>query len=135
MNRYGVFATVVLAVHLIWIIWVIFGWLVARDRRVLRWFHFGSLIYSIFIEIAPWPCPLTLLEQWLESKGGIAAYQEPFLIHYLDATVYPNVPVRVLITVAVLVCGFNLYLHVRRIMLHWRRPLRHTPASAPTPRH
>src|ERR1039457_1678539 len=66
MNAWGALATVVLAVHLTWIVWVIFGWLVARNRPVLRWFHFGSLIYGIFIEIAPWPCPLTLLEQWLE---------------------------------------------------------------------
>ncbi len=115
MNRYSALATVVLVVHLTWIIWVIFGWFVARDRRVLRWLHFGSLIYGIGIEIAPWPCPLTLLEQGLESRGGIAAYREPFLIHYLEATVYPNVPESALITAAVLVCGFNLYLHVRRM--------------------
>jgi hypothetical protein len=69
MNAWGVLAAVVLAVHLTWIAWVIFGWLVARNRSVLRWFHFGSLIYGIFIEIAPWPCPLTLLEQWLEIEG------------------------------------------------------------------
>jgi len=59
-----------------------------------------------------------LLEQWLESKAGIAPYREPFLVHYLEAVVYPNVPERVLITTAVLVCGFNLYLHVRRMTLH-----------------
>ncbi len=105
----------VLALHLTWIVWVIFGWFVARDRCVLRWFHFGSLIYGIFIEIAPWPCPLTLLEQWLESKAGIAAWREPFLIHYLEVIVYPNVPEKMLITAAVLLCGFNLFLHGRRI--------------------
>jgi len=118
MNRYSVLAALVLAVHLTWIVWVIFGWLVARRRPVLRWLHFGSLIYGIFVEIAPWPCPLTWLEQWLELKGGIVPYQEPFLLHYLEATVYPDVPERVLITAAVLVCGFNLYLHLRRIILH-----------------
>jgi hypothetical protein len=32
------------------------------------------LIYGIFIEIAPWPCPLTLLEQWLESKAGATVH-------------------------------------------------------------
>jgi Protein of Unknown function (DUF2784) len=118
MNRYGAFSTVVLVVHLTWILWVIFGWVVARYRSVLRWLHFGSLIYGIFIEIAPWPCPLTLLEQWLESKGGMTSYREPFLVHYLDAIVYPNVPEAVLITAAVLVCGFNLYLHVRHMIQH-----------------
>jgi hypothetical protein len=48
MNAWGALATVVLAVHLSWIVWVIFGWLVARNRPVLRWFHFGSLILRHF---------------------------------------------------------------------------------------
>src|ERR1035438_6193034 len=116
MNAWGALATVVLAVHLTWIVWVIFGWLVARNRPVLRWFHFCSLIYGIFIEIAPWPCPLTLLEQWLESKAGAAVYGEPFLVHYLEAAVYPDVPERVLVSVAVAVCMVNLYLHAKRPM-------------------
>ena len=116
MNAWGALATVVLAVHLTWIVWVIFGWLVARNRPVLRWFHFGSLIYGIFIEIAPWPCPLTLLEQWLESKAGAAVYREPFLVHYLEAAVYPDVPERVLVSVAVAVCMVNLYLHAKRFL-------------------
>jgi hypothetical protein len=49
MNAWGALASVVLAVHLTWIVWVIFGWLVARNRPLLRWFHFGSLIYGIVI--------------------------------------------------------------------------------------
>ena len=113
-NAWGALASVALAVHLTWIVWVIFGWLVARKRPVLRWFHFGSLIYGIFIEIVPWPCPLTLLEQWLESKAGAAGHPELFLVHYLEAVVYPDVPERVLVTVAVAVCLVNLYLHAKR---------------------
>jgi hypothetical protein len=115
MHPYDILATAALALHLAWIIWVIFGWLVAHNRRVLRWFHFGSLIYGVFIEIAPWPCPLTLLEQRLESLGGIAPYRQPFLDHYLEATVYPDVPEALLVSMAVVVCGSNLYLHIRRL--------------------
>jgi hypothetical protein len=116
MNAWGVLAAVVLAVHLTWIVWVFFGWLVARNRPMLRWFHFGSLIYGIFIEIAPWPCPLTLLEQRLESEARVAVYREPFLVHYLEAAVYPDVPERALVSLAVAVCIVNLYLHARRFL-------------------
>ena len=116
MNVYGFLATLVLEIHVAWIVWVIFGWLAARARRVLRWIHFGSLIYGIVIEIAPWPCPLTLLEQWLESEAGITTYRQPFLVHYLEALVYPDVPAPLLISCAVLVCGVNLLLHVRRML-------------------
>lgn len=112
---YSVLAGVVLAIHLAWILWVIFGWLVSRNRPWLRWLHFASLIYGVFIEIAPWPCPLTLLEEHLESLAGIAPYRGPFLVHYLDALVYPDVPVGMLVLAAVAVCGANLYLHLRRL--------------------
>ena len=115
MNPYDVLATAVLAIHLAWIVWVIFGWLVARNRTGLRWLHFASLIYGVFIEIAPWPCPLTLLEQYLESLAGIEPYRGPFLVHCLDAMVYPDVPEGMLVSIAVAVCGANLYLHGRRL--------------------
>jgi hypothetical protein len=116
MNAWYVIAIVVLVAHLTWIVWVIFGWVVARNRPMLRWFHVGSLIYGIFIEIAPWPCPSTLLEQWLESKAGATVYREPFLVHYLEAAIYPAVPERVLVSVAGAVCMANLYLHAKRFL-------------------
>ena len=119
MNPFGIVATAVLAIHLAWVIWVIFGWLVSRSRPWLRWLHFASLVYGVFIEIAPWPCPLTLLEQHLEKLAGFAPYRGPFLVHYLDALVYPNVPEETLVSLGVVVCGANLYLHVRRLR---RRP-------------
>jgi hypothetical protein len=104
-----------LAIHLVWIIWVIFGWLICRNRPWLRWLHFASLIYGVVIEFAPWPCPLTLLEQHLEDLAGVVPYRGPFLLHYLDALVYPNIPDVVLDVLAVIVCGANLYLHLRQL--------------------
>jgi hypothetical protein len=115
MNFYGVLASMVLTIHLAWILWVIFGWLVSRSRPGLRWLHFASLIYGVSIEIAPWSCPLTLIEQYLESLAGIEAYRGPFLLHYLDALVYPDVKQGTLVLAAVVVCGANLYLHLRRL--------------------
>ena len=116
MNLYGILATAVLALHLVWITWVIGGWLVSRNRPTVRCVHLASLVYSVFIELAPLPCPLTLLENYLESRAGVTPYQGPFLVHYLDAVVYPNVPEALLVSIAVGVCGANLYLHVRRIL-------------------
>ena len=115
MNLYGALATAVLAIHLVWILWVVFGFPVCRNRPVLRWFHIGSLIYGVIIETAPWPCPLTLLEQFLETKAGIEPYRGPFLVHYLDALVYPEAPEWLLVSCAVAVCAVNLYLHIRRL--------------------
>jgi hypothetical protein len=118
MNPYSILASVVLAIHLAWITWVIFGWWVSRNRRLLRWLHFAALIYGVIIEVAPWPCPLTVLENYLESLARITPYKGPFLVHYLDAIVYPNIPETLLVTIAVVVCATNLSLHVRRIRHH-----------------
>ena len=62
-NLFQSLAVVALALHLLWIVWVIFGCLVTRNRPLLRWFHILSLLYGILIEIGPWPCPLTIAEQ------------------------------------------------------------------------
>ena len=115
MKVYQVLAVAVLAVHVLWILWVIFGVLFTRRRRLLRALHIASLVYSILIEVLPWPpCPLTVLEQWLEDRAGIVSYHEPFLVHYLDALVYPKLPVGLLVGCAVAVCLFNLVVYAFR---------------------
>jgi hypothetical protein len=91
VNVYQVLAVAVLTVHLGWIVWVIFGWIVTRNRPILRWFHILSLIYSIFVENLPWPCPLTVAETRFEELAGIHPYHEPFLVHYLEVLIYPTI--------------------------------------------
>lgn len=89
-NGYSAFATLVLFVHSLFILWVVFGAVLARSRPFLRRLHIASLIWGIVTELLPWPCPLTLLENWLEEKAGIEPYQGGFLLHYLDKLVYPE---------------------------------------------
>src|SRR5215469_5085155 len=91
-NLYSALATAVLCLHALFILWVVFGALLARSRPVLRWLHIVSLIWGILTELLPWPCPLTLLENWLEQKPGVEPYQGGFLLHYLDKLVYPDIP-------------------------------------------
>jgi hypothetical protein len=114
-RAYHILAVAVLILHLTWILWVIFGALVTRHRILLRWFHILSLVYAIAIEVLPWPpCPLTALEQWLETRAGVTPYHGSFLVHYLEAVIYPDMPVRLLIACAVAVCVFNLGVYVFR---------------------
>ena len=110
---YSALASSVLALHLLFILWVIFGVLVARSRPLLRWAHITCLIWGILIEVLPWPCPLTLLENWLESRAGVEPYQGGFLLHYLDALVYPNASPVLLTVAGVVVCSLNLALYAR----------------------
>jgi Protein of Unknown function (DUF2784) len=110
-NLYSALATAVLFLHALFIVWVVFGSVLTRSRSVLRWLHIASLIWGILTELLPWPCPLTLLENWLEAKAGIEPYQGGFLLHYLDRLVYPDISATVLTVAGVLVCVLNLALY------------------------
>ncbi len=114
MSEFHLLAVTVLILHLLFIGWVLLGWLLTRRRPGLRWTHIVSLLYGIVIETAPWPCPLTLLENYFLERGGIAPYREPFLVHYLEAVVYPDVSPALLTWCAVAVCGVILAIYVRR---------------------
>ena len=118
---YSALAAVILALHLLFILWVVFGVTVTRGRPVLRWLHLSCVVWGILIEILPWTCPLTWAENWLEARAGIAPYQGGFLLHYLDALVYPNIPSGLLTGVGVAVCGVNLGIYAMRF--HRRRRL------------
>jgi Protein of Unknown function (DUF2784) len=110
-STYSALASTALGLHLLFILWVIFGALVARSRPLLRWVHITCLIWGILIEVLPWPCPLTLLENWLESRAGIEPYRDGFLLHYLDGLVYPNIPSALLTVAGVAICALNLALY------------------------
>jgi len=118
---YSALAAVILALHLLFILWVVFGVTVTRRRPVLRWLHLGCLVWGILIELLPWICPLTWAENWLETRAGIAPYQGGFLLHYLDALVYPNIPPGLLTGFGVAVCVVNLGIYAMRF--HRRRRL------------
>ena len=107
-------AIIVLALHLAFILWVMFGALFTRGRPALRRLHIVSFVWGLVIEILPWTCPLTYAENWLEQRAGIAPYEGGFLLHYLDALVYPNVPPLLLTVAAAVVMAAN-------IAIYWKR--------------
>ena len=121
-NVYTWFAVGVLFFHALFIFWVAFGALLTRSRPVLRWFHIASLVWGILTELLPWPCPLTVLENWLESRAGIQPYRGGFLLRYLDALVYPNISGTILTIAGVVVCVLNLAIYGRRFWTTRTRP-------------
>jgi hypothetical protein len=107
-NIYSALAIFVLFLHTLFIVWVIFGALLTRSRPVLRWLHISSLVWGVLTELLPWPCPLTVLESWLERSAGVEPEQGGFLLYYLDKLVYPDISPATLTTAAVLICSLNL---------------------------
>ena len=108
-------AEAILFLHVLWCVWVLLGWTVTRGRRVLRMLHVLSVAYAIVIELVPWPpCPLTAAETELEARAGVEPTHGPFLVHVLDAIVYPNLPEWLVVVLAVFVCALILGVYVRR---------------------
>src|SRR5437867_4643860 len=64
---YSALAAAILGLHLLFILWILFGATITRRRPLLRGLHLGSLVWGILIEILPWTCPLT----W--GSGGYCA--------------------------------------------------------------
>jgi Protein of Unknown function (DUF2784) len=120
-SLYSALSAAVLFLHALFILWVVFGALLTRSRPILRWLHIASVVWGILTELLPWPCPLTLLEDWLEGRAGIEPYQGAFLLHYLDKLVYPDISATVLTVAAVIVCSLNLAFYARQLLLTKRR--------------
>ena len=53
MNFFVVLASLVMALHLLFILWVVFGALLTHRRPLLRWLHLASLVWAIAVEILP----------------------------------------------------------------------------------
>lgn len=109
-------ACLTLAFHLAWLVLVIFGALWTRGRPVWSAIHILALLWGILVELTPWPCPLTLAEQYFETRAGWAAYHGSFLLHYLDAIVYPDLPDWVVTSAGVAVCMANLGIYSLRLL-------------------
>ncbi|MFQ5723235.1 MAG: DUF2784 domain-containing protein [Terriglobia bacterium] len=114
MNVYYILALAALTLHLLWIGWVLLGWLVTRHRPWLRGFHLASLVYAILIETVGFPCPLTYAEQFFRRRAGLTSYEGSFLLHYLESLIYPDVSPALLTTVAVALCAAILALYALR---------------------
>jgi hypothetical protein len=108
-------ACLILTLHLAWIALVIFGAFWTRRRPVWSAIHVLALLWGIVVEVSPWPCPLTLAEQYFESRAGWAAYRGSFLLHSLDAIVYPNLPGWAVTSAGVIVCTVILGIYLRRL--------------------
>ena len=115
--------------HLAFIAWVAVGGAFAQRGRTVAGLHLASLAYALVIQIGPWPCPLTLAEQYFLRLAGHAPYQTGFLLHYLDRLIYPDVPESWLVALTVIVCAGNLGLHARA----WKQRAAASAPPASTP--
>ena len=87
---YRILADLVVIFHFAFVLFVLFGGLLAlRWRRVL-WAHVPAVLWVIILEFNSLICPLTPLEQRLNEWGGADAYSGGFVDHYIWPVLYPE---------------------------------------------
>ena len=86
---YALLADLVLVVHLVFVVFVLFGGLLVLKWRWIARLHLPAVVWGAVVEFTGWICPLTPLENWLRTQGGEASYQEDFTTRYLLPILYP----------------------------------------------
>lgn len=123
-------ADAVLLLHLLFILFVVFGgWLVLRRPR-LAWLHLPAVVWGAWIELTGGVCPLTPLEVTLRQRAGEAGFSGGFIEHYVTAVVYPGGLNRsTQVALGALVLAINGLLYAR---LAARKRRGETPPGRPT---
>jgi hypothetical protein len=87
---YRAAADAVLAAHLAFVLFVVFGGLLVLRRPKLAWLHLPAVAWAAFVELSGWICPLTPIEVALRVGAGGAGYSGDFLERYIVAAIYPD---------------------------------------------
>jgi hypothetical protein len=83
-------ADLVVLTHFTFVLFVVFGALLALRWPRVIFLHLPAAIWGALIEFQGWICPLTPLENRLRSLGGQAGYAGGFVEHYLLPLLYPS---------------------------------------------
>jgi hypothetical protein len=108
-------ATGISILHLVWIVLVVFGAIWTRGRPFWTAAHIACLVWGIVVEVGPWPCPLTLAENYFALRAGEPGVGGSYLLHCVQSVVYPNAPYWVIAICGVTVCAVNLGAYAWRV--------------------
>ena len=86
---YRLLADLVVVLHLAFVLFVLFGGLLAWWKPRIIWLHLPAAAWGAAVEFAGWVCPLTPLEGWLRLKAGASAYESDFIGQYVLPVLYP----------------------------------------------
>ncbi len=87
---YELVADLILVLHLLFIVFVIFGGLLCLYRVCWAWLHLPAMIWGIWVEWSGRICPLTPLEKYFRQLAFDQGYQGSFVEHYLVPLIYPQ---------------------------------------------
>ena len=109
---YGIFADIVVLIHLTFVIFAVLGAVLIIWWRWTTWLHFPAFLWAVWIEFSGGICPLTPLENWLRIKAGQGGYEGAFVATYLLPVLYPaglTRNVQLLLAMMVIVINVAIY--------------------------
>jgi ABC-type xylose transport system permease subunit len=121
-------AQLVVVVHLAVLAYIVLGGLLALRGLVWLWPSIAMTVYSAYVTLASYTCPLTRLEKWLLERGGRVPYEGSFISRYLHDVLYPAQYERAAWVIAT---SFTLVTYVL-VLTRWRRRRRVLQADAGT---
>lgn len=83
-------ADAVLLLHFGFILFVVFGGLLAFRWPWAALLHVPAALWGGAIELAGGLCPLTTLENRFRLEAGLSGYASSFVEHYLFGLIYPE---------------------------------------------
>jgi hypothetical protein len=118
---YRLFADLIVVAHVAFVLFVLFGGLLALRWRGMALIHIPCAVWGVLIEARGWICPLTPLENHLRRLAGEAGYSGGFIEHYVMPLLYPaglNRTIQWIMALTVIVLNLAVY---ALVWSRWRR--------------
>ena len=118
---YRLTADALVLAHGLWLVFVVFGALLALRWPRTLWFHAPAVAWGALVEFTGWVCPLTPWENRMRRLGGEEGYAGGFIERSVTAAIYPEGltrEIQVALGIAVLVLNAGLYWWVLRRRRH-----------------
>lgn len=85
-----VLGNLVLALHLLFVLFSVQGGFLVIWWPWTIWFHIPAVLWSSGVNLFSRVCPLTPLENSFRQRAGQAGYEGGFIEHYVTPLVYPK---------------------------------------------
>ncbi len=117
-------ADATVALHFAFILFAVFGGVLASRRLAWSYLHLPAVAWVAWIEFTGAICPLTPIENTLRARAGDAGYAGGFVDHYLIPVIYPaGLTPGLQVALGVAVVAFNAFVYLEI----WRRRTRAHP--------
>jgi len=122
---YRIFSEAIIAIHFLFILFMLLGFLLTVyaiffrskffDWWLFRSLHLLGIFYVASLSILGKYCPLTLLENQLMSRyESSSVYSGSFIVHYLEKLVYPDVNPLTIQTPTIFIAMFTIVVFIIR---------------------